>query len=126
MDTLLKVREKRSSKHKSDEFISMFLYFLDIDLTNCLVYAHIYQKLYLVKGLKANLLVSNDILATKRVIIDIVNKTVQILSNQVTISITTQLTNQLVQKKVLIDRSLTIPPESKILVLFVYFGLSNN
>lgn len=63
----------------------MFFYFLDINLRNCPIYAHTYQKFYLVMVLKTNLLVDNNILTTKRVIINVINKTTLILSYQVII-----------------------------------------
>lgn len=117
--TLLKVRGIGSSKYKSDKFISMSLYFPSIDSTNHPAYAHIQQVLHIVKESKANLLVGNDILAMKKVIIDLANKSVMISSYQVTISITAKLKDHLVQRKVLVDSSLTIFPESEALVQFV-------
>lgn len=74
MATLLKVRGIKSSRHKLDEFVSMSFYFPSIELTNRLAYAHIYGELYIIERLKANLLMSNDILAMERVIIDLANK----------------------------------------------------
>lgn len=38
---LLKVRDIKSSNSKLDKFVSMSLYFLSIDLTNCPTYTHI-------------------------------------------------------------------------------------
>lgn len=70
MVTPLKVRGIEFLKHELDEFVSMSLYFPNIDLTNRLAYAHIYGKLHIVKRFKANLLEGNNILATERVIID--------------------------------------------------------
>lgn len=80
MVTFLKVRGIEISKHELNKFISMFLYFPDIDLTNRPAYAHIHRKLYLVDGLKANLLVGNNILAMERVVIDLANKSAMISS----------------------------------------------
>lgn len=88
MAILLKVRGIRSLKHKLDKFVFISLYFSGINSKNRPVYAHIYQKLYLIKGLKANLLVNNNILVIKRVVINIANKTALILSCQVIISVT--------------------------------------
>lgn len=122
----LKVREIESLKHESNECISMSLYFSRIELRNHPIYAHIFQKLHLVKGLKANLLVGNNILATERVIIDFANKTTIILSYQVIISVTTQSIGYPVQKKVLVDKSFTIFPETETLVQFVCSGFPNN
>lgn len=80
MATLLKVRNIGSLKYESNEFVSISLYFSGIDLTNCPVYVHIHKKLYIVKKLKANLLVSNNILVIERVIIDLANKSAMISS----------------------------------------------
>lgn len=112
--------------HESDEFVSMSLYFPSIDSTNHPAYAHIHRELHIVKRFKANLLVGNDILATKRVIIDLVNKSAMILSCQMTISIAAWPKDYPVQRKVLVDRSLTIPPESKALMQFVYSSFPDN
>lgn len=84
----LKVRGIGATRHESDEFVSLSLYFSGIDSANRLAYAHVHRELYLVNGFKANLLVGNDILATKRVIIDLVNKSAIISSCQVTIFVT--------------------------------------
>lgn len=78
--TLLKVRDIETSKHKLNKFISRFFYFSDIDSTNCLAYTHIHREFYLVDGLKANLLVGNNILAIERVVIDLANKFAMISS----------------------------------------------
>lgn len=85
MATLLKVKGIGSSRHKLNEFVSISLYFSDIKSTNRPAYAHIHRELYIVEGLKANLLVDNNILATERVIIDLANKSITISSCQVTI-----------------------------------------
>lgn len=119
MATPLKVRGIGISRHESNKFVSMSLYFPGIDLTNRPAYTHIYKKLHFVDELKANLLVDNNILATERVVIDLANKSAMILSCQVTISVTTRLRSRPVQRKVLVNRSLTISPESETLVQFV-------
>lgn len=83
----LKVKSMRSSKPKSDEFVSMSLYFLGTNSKNRSFYTQISQELYLVKGLKANLLIGNEILAIKKLIINITNKTAMISSCEVIISV---------------------------------------
>ena len=119
MATLLKVRGIRFSKYESDEFISISLYFPDFDSTNRPAYTNIHRKLHIVERLKANLLVGNNILATERVIINLANKSAMISSSQLTIFIAARPRGHMVWKKVLVGRSLTIPPESEALVQFV-------
>lgn len=80
MATQLKVRGIRSSRHESDEFVSMSLYFPGINSTNHPAYTHIHKKLHIVERLKANLLVGNNILAMERVIIDLATKSAMISS----------------------------------------------
>lgn len=94
----------------------MSLYFLDISLRNRSTYTHIYQEFYLVKDIKTSLLENNNILVTKKVIVDFANKTTIISSYVMTIFVTTRSRDQLVQKKVFVNRSLIIPPKYKILI----------
>lgn len=86
--TLLKVKSIKTLRHESNKFVSMSLYFLGIDSTNRPAYAHIHRKLYLVNGFNAHLLVGNNILTRKRVVINLTNKSALISSYQVTISVT--------------------------------------
>lgn len=85
--TPLKVRGIGASRHESDEFVSMSLYFSGVNSANRPAYAHVHKELHLVNGLKANLLVGNNILAAERVIIDLANKSAMISSCQMTISV---------------------------------------
>lgn len=116
MATPLKVIGIEFSKHKLDKFVSISLYFLGTDSRNCLSHTYIYPKLYLVEGLKVNLLVSNNILATERMIIDLAKKTAMISNCQVTIFVITRPRYYPVQRKVLIDKPLMIFPESEALM----------
>lgn len=116
MVTPLKVRDIETSRHESNEFVSMSFYFPDINSTNRPAYAHIHRELHLINGLKANLLVGNNILATERVVINLANKSAMISSCQVTIFVAAKPRGHPVQRKVLVNRSLTIPPEFEALV----------
>lgn len=71
MATPLKVRGIGSPRYESDKFVFISLHFPDINLTNRLAYAHIYRELYIVEGLKANMLIGNNILPMERVIINL-------------------------------------------------------
>lgn len=96
MVTLLKVKGIGSSRHELNEFVSLSLYFFGIESTNRPAYTYIHRELPIVEGLKANLLVRNNILATERVIIDLANKSVMISSCQVTIFVIARLRGHLV------------------------------
>lgn len=104
----------------------MSLYFLSTDSKNRPVYTQIHQKLHFIKGLKANLLIGNDILATEKIIIDLASKTAMITSYQVTIAVMVKPKSHLVQRKVLVNRTLIILLESEAFVQFVYSELPDN
>lgn len=126
MTTSLKVRRIGYLKHKLDEFVSISLCFPSTNSRNCLAYAYIYHIFHLVKGLKVNLLVNNNIIATKSVIIDLTIRTAMISSCQIIIYVIARPRYYPVERKVLVHRSLIIYSESEILVQFVYSDFSND
>lgn len=73
MAVFSKVRSIKSSKHESDKFLSMPIYFLRIDKQKQLVYTCIYYNMHLVDGLKANMLIRNNIIMLKGIMIDLAN-----------------------------------------------------
>lgn len=87
MSTLLKVRDISVAKHKVAEFAALLLYFPGKNNAEQLVYAALNCEIHLVEGLWANLLISNDILSPKRVVIDISMESALIGSCEVIISV---------------------------------------
>lgn len=85
-----------------------------------------HRKLHLVDRFKVNLLVSNNILAMEKVIIKFANKSALISSCQVTISIVARPRGRPVQRKVLVDSSLTILSEFEAFMQFVCSSLPDN
>lgn len=79
-----------SLKYKLDEFILIFLYFLNTNFRNCLTNAYINQEFNLIEILKVNLLVDNNIFVTKGVIIHLAIKIAKISSYQAIISVITR------------------------------------
>lgn len=65
MSVLLKIRSIDALKHQSREFALKTIYISDIDKKNHEIYASISCKLHLVDGLKANMLIGNDVLCTE-------------------------------------------------------------
>lgn len=74
MSTLLKIRGINALKHKSAKFPVLSLYFPGKNNTEQLVYAALNCEIHLVEGLQANLLIGNNILSSKRVVINIGRK----------------------------------------------------
>lgn len=68
----------------------------------------------------------NNILATEKVVIDLANKSALISGCQVTIFVAARPRDRQVQRKVLVDRSLTIFPKSKVLMQFICSSLPDD
>lgn len=101
MFILLKVRGIGAFKHKSKEFAPLLLYFLGKNNTRQLVYASLICKIQLIKDLKANLLIGNNIMSLKGFVIDIKERNVLIESCEVTVIIDTRQKRQFLIRKLL-------------------------
>lgn len=75
---LLKVRNIGASKHKSREFALTTFYIPGFNYDQRKVYIYIKCKLYLIEGLKANMLIGNNILYTKSFLINLLNFSIYI------------------------------------------------
>lgn len=84
---LLKVRGIKASKHESSEFVALALYFSDKNGVRDLVYAVLQCEIHLVEGICANLLISNNIMSSKAMVINLGKKTALISACKVTINI---------------------------------------
>lgn len=87
MSMLLKIRSIGVSKHKSSKFAVLSLYFSSRNNIRKLVYTLLQCEIHLVKGLRANLLIDNDIISPKAMIIDLRKKTALIGACEVTINV---------------------------------------
>ena len=87
MSTPLKVRSIVASKHESSEFAVLSLYFPGKNNVGDLVYALLQYEIYLVEGLRANLLIGNNIISSEAMIINLGKKTALIDTYGVTINI---------------------------------------
>lgn len=71
MSTPLKVRGIGASKHKSAQFAELPLFLLGENNKRQKVYASIRCELHLVDGLRANILISNNILAPESFVLNV-------------------------------------------------------
>lgn len=116
MSILLKVRVIDASKYKFAEFAALSLYFLGKDNAGQLVYTALKCEIYLVKGLWANLLISNNILSPKGFVIDIGRKSALIGSCGVTITINAKQQKQLLARKLRAAQDIFVLPCSETIV----------
>lgn len=114
----LKVKDIGASKYKSRELALTIIYILNLNQEGLEVYICIKCKLYLVKGLKANMLISNNVFYTEGFFINLTNTSADILSCGVDIVISTRYYFKFLKYKVLANTVIFIPPKLKALVFF--------
>lgn len=119
MSTLFRVKKIRSSKHKSEEYAAFSLYFPGKDDAGQQVYASLTCKIHLVKGLKANLLIGNNIMFLKNFIINVKRKSVFIGSYGVTVSIDARQRRQFLTRKLLASQETVVPPRSEAMISLI-------
>lgn len=71
MSISLKITRIKASKHKSEEFRALFLYFPEKDSIEKLVYVVLRCKIHWVEDLRINLLIGNNIILSEKFVIDI-------------------------------------------------------
>lgn len=123
MPVLLKVRGIGVFIHKSDEFAFTALYIPGLDREGSEIYVYIKCKLHLIRDLKANILIGNNIFYTKDFIINLANTSAHILSYKVTIIVNTGSHLQFLKYNVLANATRFISPKSKALVNFQWIPL---
>lgn len=126
MSTYLKVNGIGASKYKSAEFAALFLYFPGKNNAREVVYASLECEIHLVEGLRVNLLICNNILSPKNIVINIAKKTALIRSCKVTIEVNAKQQGQFFAKKLLSSQESVIPLCSEALVPLVRVLLPDN
>ena len=116
MPVPLKVRGIGASRHKSREFALTALYMSGLDKEGSGVYACVQCELYLVDGLKANMLIGNNVFCTEGFTINLANASAHIISCGVTIVISARNHLQFLRRNVLANTTTFIPPKSEALV----------
>lgn len=126
MSTSLKVKGIGASKHKSSEFAALSLYFSGKNDVGDLVYALLQCEIHLVEGLRANLLIGNDIMSPEAMVINLEKKTALIGVRGVTIDVNTRQRSQFLAKRLLTSQESVIPPRSEAMIPLVKLPLPDN
>lgn len=126
MSIFLRVRGISTSKHKFAEFVVLSLYFPSKNNAGELVYTSLEYKIHLVERLQANLLIGNNMLSPKHIVINIGKKSALIGSCKVTIKVNAKQQGRFFAKKLLSSQKSVISPCSKVLVLLVKVPLSDD
>lgn len=113
---LLKVREIGASKHKSIQFVELFFFFPGENNKGQKVYVSLKCKLYLVKGLRANIFIRNNIFAPEGFIFELKLGHFFVGSCRVKITVRARQKGQFLRKKLLAKTDSVVPPRSEAMV----------
>ena len=113
MPVPLKVRGIDASRYKWGEFALTALYMPGLDREGSEVYAFVQCELHLVDGLKANMLIKNNIFCSEGFTINLANVFAHILSCGMTIVISARNHSQFLRRNVLANTTIFIPPKSE-------------
>ena len=126
MSTPSKVRKIKASKYKSREFAALLLYLPEKNNAGQLIYASLTCKIHLIKDLGAILLIENDIISLKSLVIVVKETNVVIGSCEVIVPIDVKNKKQFLTRKILERQETMISPYSKAMVLLFSLSLSDN
>ena len=126
MSIPLKVRGISASKYESGEFAALSLYFPGRKDTDQQVYALLTCEIYWVEGLRANLLIGNNIISPEGFIIDVKKRSVLIGSCGVTIPIDAKQKGPFLTRRLLSSQETVLLPHSEAMVSRVPLLLPND
>lgn len=112
----LKFKGINTSKYELEEFILAIFYIPSFDHLKAEVYAYIRCELYLFDGLKANMLIGNNVLGTESCFINLDTSLAHVGSCNIDIYISAKHLLYFLNRKVLANTTTFIPPKSEALV----------
>lgn len=114
----LKIMVINLSRHESKEFVFTVFYIPSLNQRNTEIYVCVKCKLHLFEGLKANMLIGNNVFYINGFIIKLAIAFAYILSRGVIINVRTRNHLQFLKLNVLANTTTFIPSKSKALVGF--------
>lgn len=126
MPVCLKIRGIGALKHKSKNFAFTTIYILGIDDKSREIYVAISCKVYLIDGLKENMLVDNDVLYIESFVINLFTSSALIHSSDVNIKINARQYSKFLRHKALASASIIVAPRSYALIVFQHIKLPDS
>lgn len=126
ISTSLKVREIRVSRHESNQFAELSLFFPGENGEREMVYASIKCKLHLVQSLRANILTGNNILAPKDFVINIGLGHAVVRSCGIKITISVRQKDQFLRKRLLAKKDEVVPLRFEVMIHLLPIPLQDN
>ena len=87
MISFIIVRDLNIIQHENSRYVILFIYFFDTTNDDVFVKIFIEKKVHLIKNFKTNMLIENDIIVSKRIFVDIINRITNIRSCDVIVSL---------------------------------------
>ncbi len=112
-------------KHCIDKYVIVFIFFLETK-NKKQAFAKITCKIYLVNNLKTNILIRNNFIDFKKIVINIVSKFAYIESYVVIVDLNVKTTCTIVYKQIYIKKTINVSFKLKITISIYYMFISNN
>ena len=87
---------------------------------------YLYRELYIIDNLRIKILIKNNIIKFKEIVINIINKKVRINNYSITINIIARSRDEFIRRKIYIKVSIFVSSHSEIMLLIKKINLSNN
>ena len=84
------------------------------------------RKLYIVDNLRVKMLIKNNIIEFKEIVINVINKKARINNCSIIINIITRLRDEFIRRKIYVKLSVFVPSHSEIILLIKEINLSND
>lgn len=126
MSTPLNVRGIEASKHKSAQFAKLSLFLPEENNKGQKVYASIKCDLHLIDGLKANILIGNNILALESFVLNVGLGHALVESCGIKITIKTKQRGWFLRKRLFAEKNEVVLPRFEAIILLMLVPLSND
>ena len=88
--------------------------------------AYLRRELHIIDNLRIKILIKNNIIKFKEIVIDMINKKARINSYSITINIIARSRGEFVRRKIYIKASIFVPSHSEIMLLIKGINLLND
>lgn len=119
------VRKLDDIKHRIDEYVIAFIYFSRIKNEKSTL-AKITREIHSIDNLKTNMLIDNDLIDLKKIVIDVINKFAHIESCDVIVDLEIKTIRTIVYERVHIKRVVNVSLELKMTILVHHTSISRD
>ena len=125
MIIFISVRKLNINKHMFDEYVIIDIYFLKHKNDNAII-IKITRETHLIDDLKINMLIENDCIDFKKIIVDVANNIVYINSCDVIVAMNVKISRIIVQIFVHARKTIIVSSQFKIIISMHYITIFND